>query len=141
MRFSMVSKLSAVVLAGGLAIAVGAPRAGSHFSLAGAAPQIVQIEAFAAPGGRLLVHAEVLRGRTAQPPVVRLTVAGRTAKATRESLDGGEGPRYLVDYNTRFAPSGKAFRAGNTVRVTVRACASACTTVSKPVTIEPFSDR
>ena len=140
MRSSLISKLSAIALAGGLAIAVAAPGAGSYVR-AGAAPQVVQIEAFAAPGGRLLVHAEVLRGRTAQPPVVRLTVAGHTAKATREALDGGEGPRYRVDYSTRFAPSGNAFRAGNTARVTVRACTATCTTVSRPVTIEPFSDR
>ena len=141
MRSPMMSKVSAAALVGGLAIAVGAPGGGSYVVLAGAAPRIVQVEAFAAPGGRLLVHVEVLRGRTTQPPVVRLTVAGRTTQAKREALDGSEGARYRVDYDTRFAPSGTAFRVGNTVRVTVRACTATCTTRSKSVTVEPFADR
>jgi hypothetical protein len=141
MRKSIISKLSAAALVGGLAVAVGTPGAGSYATKAGAAPQIGQIETFAAPGGRLLVHTEVLRGRTAKPSVVRFTVLGRTAQAQRESLDGSEGPRYRVDYNTRFAPSGTAFRVGNHVRVTVRACTATCTTISKRVPIEPFADR
>lgn len=141
MRSLVMSKFWAAALVGGLAVALGAPGGSSYVVLASAAPRIVQVEAFAAPGGRLLVHAEVLRGRTAQPPVVRLTVAGRTTQAKREALDGSEGPRYRVDYDTRFAPSGQAFRVGNTVRVTVRACTATCTTLSKSVTVEPFADR
>ena len=87
------------------------------------------------------MHTEVLRGRTAQPAVVRFTVLGRTALATREALRGSESPRYRVDYNARYAPSGTAFRVGNLVRVTVQACIASCTTVSKGVPIEPFADR
>lgn len=140
MRSPLMSKHYAIALAGSLAVTMAPPSAGSYVR-AVAAPRVVQIEAFAAPGGRLDVHAEVLRGRTAQPPVVRLTVAGHTARATREALDGGEGPRYRVDYSTRFAPSGNAFRVGKTARVTVRACTATCTTVSRPVTIEPSDSR
>ena len=136
----LMPKLSVIALAGGMAVTISAPSAGSYV-LAGSAPRVVQIEAFAASGGRLDVHVEVLRGRTAQPPVVRLTVAGHKAKATREALGGNEGPRYRVDYSKRFARSGNAFRAGKATRVTVQACTATCTTVSKAVTIEPSYDR
>ena len=141
MRGLVVSSISAVALAGGMAAAAlsvpGVPLAAAR---AGSGPRIVQIEAFAAPGGKLLAHAEVLRG-SARPPAAWFTVSGVTKKARREALDGSEGPRYRVDYSARFAPSAQPFRVGDTVRVTLRACTTACTTLTRRVRVESWDDR
>lgn len=141
MRRPIVSSVSAVAVAGGMAAAALALPGVSTVAVgAGSGPRIVQIEAFAAPGGSLLAHAEVLRG-SARPPTAWFTVAGVRKKARREALDGGEGPRYRVNYSVRFAPSGQPLRVGDTVRVTLRACTTACTTLTRRVRVESWDDR
>ncbi len=138
MRRLLVSSIAVVALVCGLAS--GAQDARSAAERASAGPRIVQVEAFAAPGGQLLAHAEVLRGG-AKPPVAWFSVGGRKVKARREALDGSEGPGYLVDYSARFAAKGQPLRVGDRVRVTIRACTSVCTSLSKRVRVESFDDR
>ena len=140
MRRLIVSSVSAVALAGGMASVASSVPGVPVAARAGSGPRIVQIEAFAAPGGSFLAHAEVLRG-SARPPTAWFTVAGVKKKARREALDGSEGPRYRVDYSARFAPSGQPLRVGDTVRVTLRACTTACSTLTRRVRVESWDDR